>query len=106
MLALLLNVLWILFGGLWMAVGWAIEATLRQPGPHAGHELPYSAAADAAAPGHAAFTNLMASGMNGAATIIGNSRQHLGNLECWGVGGLWSGGAWWLSLTPLVHIDR
>jgi uncharacterized membrane protein YccF (DUF307 family) len=29
-LALLLNVLWILFGGLWMAVGWAIEAALRQ----------------------------------------------------------------------------
>ena len=28
MLALLLNVLWILFGGLWMAVGWAIAGVL------------------------------------------------------------------------------
>jgi hypothetical protein len=27
-LALLLNVLWILFGGLWMAVGWAIAGVL------------------------------------------------------------------------------
>jgi hypothetical protein len=27
---------------------------------------------------------------NGAATIIGNSRQNLGNLECWGVE-VWSG---------------
>ena len=28
MLALLLNALWILFGGLWMAVGWAIAGVL------------------------------------------------------------------------------
>ena len=28
MLALLLNVLWIVFGGLWMAVGWAIAGVL------------------------------------------------------------------------------
>ena len=47
--------------------------------PHAGHELPYSAAADAATPGNAAPTNLMASGTNGPETIIGNSRQNLGN---------------------------
>ena len=49
---------------------------------HAGHELPYSAAADAAAPGNAALTNLMESGTNGAATINGNSRQNLGDLGC------------------------
>src|ERR1035437_4326090 len=48
--------------------------------PHAGLELPYSAAADAAAPGNAAFTNLMESGTNGAATINGSSRQNLGTL--------------------------
>ena len=41
----------------------------------------------AAAPGNAAFTNLMESGTNGAATINGNSRQNLGNLGCWGGGG-------------------
>jgi hypothetical protein len=28
----------------------------------------------------------MESGTNGPATIIGNSRQNLGNLGCWGVG--------------------
>jgi hypothetical protein len=32
--------------------------------------------------GHAALTNLMESGTNGPETIIGNSRQNLGNLEC------------------------
>jgi hypothetical protein len=42
---------------------------------------------DRAVPGNAAFTNLMESGTNGAATITGNSRQNLGNLGCWGVGG-------------------
>src|ERR1019366_8033545 len=41
--------------------------------------------------GNAAPTNLMARGTNGAATIIGNSRQNLGNLECWGVGVEWWG---------------
>jgi hypothetical protein len=51
-----------------------------------------AAATDAAALGNAALTNLMESGTNGPATIIGNSRQNLGNLECWGVGGFWSGG--------------
>jgi hypothetical protein len=30
----------------------------------------------------------MARGTNGAATIIGSSRQNLGNLECWGLKGL------------------
>jgi hypothetical protein len=44
-------------------------------------------ASTAAAPGNAALTNLMESGTNGAATIISNSRQNLGNLGCWGVGG-------------------
>jgi len=65
-------------------------------GPHETCEFPHSAAADAAAlgqprrhirrtfafAGNAAPTNLMESGTNGAATIIGNSRQNLGNLEC------------------------
>jgi hypothetical protein len=31
--------------------------------------------------------SLLAAAANGAATIIGNSRQNLGNLGCWGVGG-------------------
>jgi hypothetical protein len=44
-----------------------------------------------AAPGHAALTDLLESGTNGAATIIGNSRQNLGNLGCWGVGVEWWG---------------
>ena len=38
----------------------------------------------AAPPGNAAPTNLMESGTNGAAMIIDNSRQNLGNLECVG----------------------
>src|SRR5665811_1870051 len=41
---------------------------------------------------NAAFTNLMESGTNGPETIIGNSRQNLGNLGCWGlvvVGAAW-----------------
>ena len=32
----------------------------------------------------------LAAAANGAATIIGNSRQNLGNLECWGGGVEWS----------------
>jgi hypothetical protein len=52
--------------------------------PHAGNKIAYSAATDAAALGNAALTNLMESGTNGPATIIGNSRQNLGNLRCVG----------------------
>jgi hypothetical protein len=42
--------------------------------------------------GNAAPTNLMARGTNGAATIIGSSRQNLGNLECWG---------WWCGVVEV-----